>query len=96
MVEDLIKNTKQEKYLGWNLPSMFSGGRTILTLSPVFFCRSRGSKLLDPILDSAVFRNLSISLNVKMTPEYLLRWYHRVVIFAKRLCRQHMFTKPCP
>ena len=44
-------------------------------------CRSRVSKLLYPVLDNFVIRDRSMSLGVKMSSEYLLRWYHRVVIF---------------
>jgi hypothetical protein len=63
--------------------SMFSGDRTVLTLPSGFFicCRSRGSKRLYPYLDGVAIRNRSMSPNVKMSFEYLLRWYHRVVIF---------------
>jgi hypothetical protein len=63
--------------------SVFSGIRTVLTLAFRFFirCRSRGSKLVYPFLEGVAIRKCSVSPNVKMSSEYLLRWYHESLFF---------------
>jgi hypothetical protein len=68
--------------------SMLSEVRTVLTLPPVVYCRSCGSKLLYPVLDGVAVRNLSVSPNVKMPSEYSLRCYHRVVILNKKFWKE--------
>jgi hypothetical protein len=54
--------------------SIFSGVSTVLTLSPGFLFVAEAVDR-NPVLDN-VIRNRSMSLGVKMSSEYLLRWYH--------------------
>jgi hypothetical protein len=52
-------------------------------------CRSRGSKLLYPVLNNVVISNRSMSLSVKMSSEYLLRWYHSRYYLKTSVRRTH-------
>jgi hypothetical protein len=55
-----------------------------------FICsRSRGSKLLCPVLDGVAIRNCSVSPNVEMSSEYLLRWYHSLYFLKTSVRRTH-------
>jgi hypothetical protein len=67
--------------------SVFSGIRTVLTLAFRFFicCRNRGSKLVYPFLEGVAIRKCSVFSNVKLSSEYLLRWYHGSVVFFKNI-----------
>jgi hypothetical protein len=62
--------------------SVFSDVRTVLTALPEFFCcRSRGSKILYPVLDGVVIRNRYVPVIVKTSSDYSLHYCHRFVIF---------------